>query len=268
MAESSPMKSGLSCVDLASPSKSPDSKRTRECASSSPKSVMDEKSPVFKYKYFASVPEAAQVLFDAMKPSKPPLELDARICSVIPAFIPKKTRECSYLVNLEIGGNRRDLAIDGYGKWTCKRSSKEYFEDEFDQLKLVSRSGKMKQGIQNYDYVMARSDYDHADLNGDFSKRVYKLSKEDELAPIGLVSYKWICHPYDFSPSCHGNAKKYRWESWRRSDSFFFIDRKKARMGDAYPQLKKLREVYEYGARCSEPIHCSNRWEKSRCESR
>ncbi len=156
-------------------------------------------------KFYGSIREVAEILY---KIGGSACSVSTGVRSTVPTRMPDGVRECSFIVALDSEMTRIDINVDAYGKWNYLRSNSEFFAVQSGTTKLVSRNGALKQGRQADCKVSMMNVLSHSDLGEEFQKRVFKLSNVGEQAHIALVSCRWLCEPYEFMPSAHGNAKK------------------------------------------------------------
>ncbi len=189
---------GCNVVDLASPTHSPYQKKPNLVGASS---TVDKENEIFYLTFHNSIIEVAQILMEKTGSL-------FGVPSSVPTRMPEGEKQCSYVISLDSMTNKLDCNVDSYGRWKKERSILEYLAVEHGNVVLVSRSGNLKEDCADYEYRITRSDFSHPDLAGDLVKRIFKVNRKGESPHIALIAYKWMCDPYDFVPSCHGNAKK------------------------------------------------------------
>ena len=133
-----------------------------------------------------------------------------KICETVPQICPGKT--ATYMVDLSRLGHPDDISRDSYGSWGSN-SGETYYYNVDTHSKSVQRQNRGRKGKKLADDVtvdmkIRRRFYKHP-IAKEFRKCV-SIGYVDELLIVpkwAIISYEWLCTPYDFLNKAHGSSK-------------------------------------------------------------
>ncbi len=125
---------------------------------------------------------------------------EEKVCSRVPNLC--GSRNATFAIRLS-STSLKDLPCDDHGKWTNKCSTSLYFDQ------IGTRKDSSRRKPDEYSLQVRQTTYENADAP-EFRKKIYLAfgSNGASIGEFGLVAYHWICEPYEFVSSPHGNARK------------------------------------------------------------
>lgn len=168
----------------------------------------------------------------------------APTCVKRPLLCPTGLQEASFVVDLQ-RVKPEDLTTDGYGLWGKSSSCRKMY---FSSDNTEEGNPKMiPSGEADHQWQVQKLRWKHpaSEKNGDkkFVRYSYRITAFREKKPRwGIISYQWLCEPFEIEPKAHGNAKKRPDEPYIRTDPSVLKDlkeeRKHATAEQAYYNVK------------------------------
>ncbi|MCP3666402.1 MAG: hypothetical protein GY696_28535 [Gammaproteobacteria bacterium] len=139
----------------------------------------------------------------------------AAVCTTVPESAPLRTREVSFLVDLQAIAHPDDLLVDKHGAWG--RSSGKcafYTRQSRNKFTKVDADGKLELG-RKFHVKLKKLYWTHKDERS-LKKFVFRAeSAAGNLLRWGIICYKWDCQPHLFVSAPHGLSSGNRQESFQ-----------------------------------------------------
>ena len=133
-----------------------------------------------------------------------------KICETVPQVCPGKT--ATYLVDLSKLAHPDDIVRDSYGSWGSNSGDTMYYAID-TELRSVRKQncGKRRKMPEDakVDFKIRRRFYKHPVAKDQFKKTIFigYFGEYFEVPKWAIISYEWLCSPFDFSNKPHGSSK-------------------------------------------------------------